>query len=180
MAAAEDEQIPYSHEFVVNADYQLSLAHGVFAASFRRPWWWLLLAIFLLLVEGSLFSALPWLIPLFWIILTAALCAYGYLRTRHVIVKAFPVGKVLKTGFGADHFAITDGNDASVIAYSGFDDIDIRGDIVWLRRTNPKRRFAVPRALFADSDLDRIRAAMAKASSLNSADSPRPTPGTPA
>jgi len=162
MLAPENEQIPYSHEFMVDPGYQRSLARALFAASFRRPWWWLLLAIFLLLIEGTLFSTLPWEIPVFWIILAVALCGFSFLQTRRVIFRVFPVGKVLKSGFGTDSFAISDGSDASVLSFAGFDQIDVRDEVVWLRRANPKRRLAFPRALFPDSELDRIRNALAK------------------
>lgn len=159
---ATEAQIPYTHEFVVDAAYQRSLARALFAESFRRPWWWLLFAIFLLLLEGTFFWTIPWGVPVLWIVGVCGLAAFARVQTRRRIIAASPVGKVLKTGFGTDHFAVTDGDNASVVAYSGFDDVDVRRDVVWLRRRTPKGRVAFPRALFPDADVDRMRAGLAK------------------
>lgn len=94
--------------------------------------------------------------------MVAGLIGFGWVQTRRTVVAAYPVGKVLKTGFGVDHFAATDGDNSSVVAYSGFDNVDVRGDVVWLRRTTPKRRMAFPRALFPDAEVDRMRGAFTK------------------
>jgi len=160
---ATGQQIPYTYEFAADAAFQRSLARSLFAGSFRQPWWWILFGIFLLLLEGTLFSTLPWVVPVLWIVLVFALIGFAYVQTRRRIVASYPVGKVMKTGFGAEHFAVTDGNNASVVAYSGFKQVDVYRDVVWLRRTNPRGRMAFPRALFPDAEVDRMRAAFTKA-----------------
>jgi hypothetical protein len=174
------ESIPFTYEFVADVAYQRSLSRAVFARTFWRPWWWILFAVFLLLLEGTAFSTLPWQIPVSWIVLVVVLIGFAFLQIRRRVVATFPVGKVLRSGFAAEHFAVTDGDNTSVLAYSGFDAIDVYPDVVWLRRTNPKRRGAFPRTLFPDAEVQRMRAAFAKPAAASSADSPRPTPGTPA
>jgi hypothetical protein len=179
---ATDEPIPYTHEFVVDADYQRSLARALYLSQFRSAAAWILLGAMLVFLGVSILGRIgPFVVV--WLLLIAAVWGLRYFRVRGVVRATFPIGKVMRSGFGATHFALSDGENSSLVAYSGIASIDAAAAVVWMRRTTPPRRAAYPRALFADTDVERIRAAIAARTAeprLSSADSPRPTPNTPA
>ncbi len=162
MSTPETEQIPYTRDFVVDAEYQTALTRALYLQAFRSPAVWAILGGFFLVFLGlAVLNPSQWWVLIFWVGVMVVVYGLRYARTHRVIRTAFPAGKVIRIGFGPTHFAISDGADASVLAYSGFDEIEVRGSVVWLRRTTPKRRMAYPRALFPEAELDRIRAGYA-------------------
>ena len=155
---AAREHIPYTYEFTDDSPYQVAFTRALFWAQFRAFSPWLLVALLLLLIGFSLVGHLSWFVVAFWVILGALVIAVRYWRVHQAVRVGFPVGKQMRTGFGATHFAISDGPNSSVIAYSGSDSIRAGAVVVWIRKTTPKRRLAYPRALFPDAEVERIRA----------------------
>ena len=172
-----EEQIPYTHEFVVDAAYQRTLIRAIFGSTFRPVFW---IAICLVAVSSGLLaiSGNTTLVTFFvaWVLTMAILFGVRYWRTRMTLLRAFPVGTVMRSGFGAEQFVMSNGNDTSRLAYSGFDRAERRGDLVWVRRFHMPRRVVYAGALFSDAELARLRAP----DPPSSADSPRPRPDTPA
>jgi hypothetical protein len=174
---AVEEQIPYTHEFVVDGPYRRALVRGIFASAFRGPWFWVGVSLIVLGAALQLETRTPDLALLIAsVVVLGILVGLYYLRMRAVLLRAFPVGTVLRSGYGSTHFVVSKGNDSSRMAYSGFRFAERRGELVWLRRVDVPRRLVLAGALFSDSEL----ALLGSVSATSSADSPRPTPGTPA
>jgi len=160
--AIAPESIAYTHEFTVDADYQRSLNRALFLSQFRSAYPWILLGLCLFLIGVSILGrSIPYAVVM-WLLIVL-IWGLRYFRVRSMVRKIFPVGKVMRTGFSSTHFAISDGDNASVMAYSGFDSIEQGSVVVWLRRKSPRRRVAYPRALFPDAEVRAIRAAIAGA-----------------
>lgn len=153
-----EEHIPYTREFVVDAGYQRTLVRAIVASAYR-PWFWALFGIVaVLLAIGAIIEQGRFLaILVTWLVLMGVLFGVRSLRVRSTLLRAFPVGKVMRSGFGATQFVISSGGDASRLAYSGFDRAERRGELVWVRRMNLPRRVVYPGALFSDDDLVRLR-----------------------
>jgi hypothetical protein len=182
--AVVPHSVPYTQEFTVDADYQRLLTRALYLSRFRSAAGWILLGVILIMLGVAILGGIR-VFTVLWLVVIAAVWGLGYFRVRNAVRKSFPVGKVMRSGFNETHFAISDGVNSSVMAYSGFDSIEARSGVLWLRQRSPRRRFAYPGALFPDSDVRVIRAAIAGAGPhppdarwLSSADSPRPKPDT--
>jgi len=172
-----EEPIPYTHEVVVDEPFRRALVRAIFVSALRPLLW---IGVALIAFTAALMalsrSSAPLIVLVGWIVLMGLLLITRYLRVRSALHRAFPVGMVMRSGFGPTQFVITNGNDTSRMAYSGFDRAKRRGELVWVRRANIRRRVVYAGALFSDLDVARLNGTPA----LSSADSPRPTPGTPA
>ena len=156
------ESVPYTQEFTVDADYQRSLTRALYFLQFRSAAVWILIGAFLLFLGLSIPGRLTGFVPV-WLLLIALVFGLRYFRLRRFVRASLPVGKVMRSGFTATHFAISDGDNAGVVAYSGFDSIEQGNDVVWLRRKSPRRRVAYPRALFPPAEVEHIRASITSA-----------------
>jgi len=158
--AIAPESIAYTHEFTVDADYQRLLTRALYLSQFRSTVGWSMLGGILILLGLALLVD----IRSFTVVLLVLLAlAYGlrYFLVRTIVRTGFPVGKVMRSGFTATHFALSDGDNSSVLAYSGFDSIEVGSGVVWLRRRSPRRRVAYPGALFPEADVEVMRTAIA-------------------
>jgi len=156
------ESVPYTQEFTVDADYQRSLTRALYFSQFRSAAVWILIGAFVFFLGISILGRLT-VFAVFWLLLIALVWGLRYFRVRGVVRASFPVGKVMRSGFTATHFTISDGDNTGVVAYSGFDSIEQGHDVVWLRRKSPRRRVAYPRALFPPAEVEHIRASITSA-----------------
>lgn len=158
--AATPESIPYTHEFTVDASYQRVLTRALYLSLFRSASGWILLGVIAVLAGAGILGGVSsvFLVSLLVVVLAWVL---RYFRVRTLVRRSFPVGKMMRSGFTATHFGISDRDDASVVAYSGFDSIKSGSGVVWLRRRSPRRLLVYPAALFPEDQISVIRAAIA-------------------
>jgi len=160
--AIAPESIAYTHEFTVDADYQRRLTRALYLSQFRTAAGWILLGLIPIVLGLAILGGIR-VITVVCLVLIAFAWGLRYFRVHTMVRTGFPVGKVMRSGFTATHFALSDGDNSSVLAYSGFDSIEVGSGVVWLRRKNPRRRVAYPGALFPEAEVRVIRAAIAGA-----------------
>ena len=121
---------------------------------------WIIIGIAAIFIGVSILSRLTTFVVI-WFLLIAFLYLFRYVRVRASLRVAFPVGKQMHSGFGATQFVVSDGQNASLVAYRTYDTVEPAGAVVWLRAVTPRRRLAYPRALFPDAEVNRMRAVIA-------------------
>ena len=155
------DAIPLTREYVVDERFPGRAAWALLKQhTFRRGMPWVGFAI--ILFGLALFALKPddgWfalVIAGLGVLSTLVLPALIYVTVQRVARRQFPIGSVLRTGFGAERFAVESPTLSATLDYSMFTDTQRRGDFVFLRQASTKAWGLYPGVLFSDEDLARF------------------------
>lgn len=139
------------------------LARAFVGFQLRQPMWIVLLSLAGVLVVGSV---AVWALTgdAFGLLLTAVLAVFTalllFLTHRSVLTSAraaYPVGSTVGAGVGDTAFRITSALGASDISYAGLRSVHVHGDALILRMKGSNVHAVMPRALFDEDGVARLR-----------------------
>jgi len=154
-----DEPIPFQYELVVDPGYSRRMARAIVINFYLRtlslflgPALVLAIAV-LLFVAGQLLLGL---VCLGVVVLLLLIPLLVYALTRRRLARQFPVGSVLRSGFGDDAFVIAGPDSTVTLRYSDFNPPRLRGDFVILRERTTRQDSFYPAELFPEATRQRL------------------------
>ena len=158
---AVDEQIPFEYEFVVDAGYSRRIARAIVINFYFRtltlflsPALLLIVAVYLLVVGQPLVSLS--LFALCVLLLLVPLLVY-WLTWRRVD-RGFPVGSVLRSGFGEEAFVLAEPGATTTFRFATFHPPRVRREFAVLRERLTRQDTFYPIELFPEEARDRMAA----------------------
>jgi hypothetical protein len=154
-----DDRIPFQYEYVVDASYASRIARAIVINFYLRtltlflgPALVIVIAV-LLFIGGQPVLGLSFLGVAVLLLLVPLLV---YSLTRRRLARAFPVGSVLRSGFGDEAFVIAGPDSTVTLHYSAFNPPRLRGDFVILRRRDTRQDSFYPAELFPETTRERL------------------------
>ena len=156
---ADDERIPFQHEFVVDPGYVDRIARAIVINFYLRTLTLFLSPALLLLVAVLLFIIAQPLLGLAFLgiaVLLLLIPLLVYVLTRRRLAREFPVGSVLRSGFGDETFVIAGPDSTATLRYDAFNPPRLRGDFVILRQRTTRQDSFYPAELFPEATRQRL------------------------
>jgi len=167
------EPIPFTERFVARADTARSMAKVFVADRLRTRRLLIFFGIYYVLmtivIVGGLDADLELGARVFWALVYAvvplaliigAVVLIMYTATTRNVGKRITEGTVLESGFGTDALVLRSPLSESRITYASITTLKQRGDFVFLGQIGVPLSSGLPRELFPDTAIERIRAAM--------------------
>jgi hypothetical protein len=154
-----DERIPFEYEFVVDPGFASRLARVVVINFYLRTLTLFLSPALVILVAVLLFVIGQPLLGLAFVgiaVLLLMIPLLVYSLTRRRLARAYPVGSVLRSGFGDDSFVVEGPDSTATLRYSAFNPPRLRGDFVILRERTTRQDSFYPAELFPEATRERL------------------------
>jgi hypothetical protein len=154
-----DEPIPFQYEFVVDPGYARRIARAIVINFYLRNLTLFLGPALVLLIAVLLFIADQPVLGVAFLGVTVLLLLIPllvYALTRRRLARAFPVGSVLRSGFGDEAFVIEGPDSTATLRYAAFNPPRLRGDFVILRERITRQDSFYPVELFPEATRERL------------------------
>ena len=153
-----DEAIPLTREFTVDPGFATRVSFALVKRYFvRRPTTWIGLGFILVAVALAIMGAdVMWIVVLVLLVATIVFPVLVFLAGRRQVRRQFPVGTVMRTGFGPTRFTNAAPGFTSSVDYTYYSQAERDGEFVALRRVTPKTWVLFPGVLFGEEDIARF------------------------
>ena len=154
-----ESPIPFQYEFVVDPGYARRIARAIVINFYLRTLTLFLGPALVLLIAVLLFIADQALLGVAFLgvaVLLLLIPLLVYALTRRRLARAFPVGSVLRSGFGDDAFVIAGPDSTVTLRYAAFNPPRLRGDFVILRERITRQDSFYPAELFPEATRERL------------------------
>ena len=161
---AIDDQIPFEYEFVVDAGYSRRIARAIVVNFYLRTLTLFLSPALLLIVAIILFTAGEPIVAISLLAVCVLLLLVPllvYQLTLRRLDRAFPVGCVLRSGFGEEAFVLAEPASTTTFRFAVFHPPRVRREFAVLRERLTRQDTFYPIQLFPEEARDRMASSRA-------------------